>query len=189
MPAVASSHAGLATPASAGRVNSNVRPHTFMSQHARHHPSSLRPAYSCAPRGQRMQISAPERKTRSAPFLPSAEPTQRRLKPRSRPNASHRLARTPSRLKKVGLLLRRRAEKPASGQHCQRRREKTANVFTKQCLSIGTRAASSPTPSFAVRPNYIVQPGPATAGVASPVRACRSIIADRACNTCLRGPG
>ena len=160
-----------------------------MSQLAGHHPSSLLPAYSCAPRAQRMLISAPERKTRSAPFLPSAEPTQRRLKPRSRPNASHRLARTPSRLKKVGLLLRRRAEKPASGQHCQRRREKTANVFTKQCLGIGTRAASSPTPSFAVRPNYIVQPGPATAGVASPVRACRSIIADRACNTCLRGPG
>ncbi len=189
MPAVASSHTGLTTPASAARVSFNVRPHTFMSQHARHHPSSLRPAYSFVPRAQRMQISAPERKTRSAPFLPSAEPTQQRLEPRSRPSASHRVARTRSRLKKVSLLFRRRAEKPASGQHCQRRREKTANVFTKQCLGIGTRAASPPSPSFAVRPNYIVQPGPATAGVASPVRACRNMVANRACNACLRGPG
>jgi hypothetical protein len=160
-----------------------------MSQNARHRPSSLRPAYSFVPRAQRMQVSAPERKTRLAPFLPSAEPTQQRLEPRSRPSASHRVARTRSRLKKVSLLFRRRAEKPASGQHGQRRREKTAKAITTRRPGPATRAASSPTPGFAVRPNYIVQPGPATAGVASPVRVCRSIVADRACNTCLRGPG
>jgi hypothetical protein len=160
-----------------------------MFQHARHHPSSLRPAHSFVPRAQRMQVSAPEPKTGSAPFLPSAEPAQQRLESRSRPNASHRVARARTRLKKVSLLFRRRAEKPASGQHGRPRRVKTANVFTKHCLGIGTRAASSPTPSFAVRPNYIVQPGPATAGVASPVHVYRSIVADRACNTCLRGPG
>jgi hypothetical protein len=189
VPAVASSHTGLTPPASAGRVNSNVRPHTFMSQRARHHPSSLRPAYSFVPRAQRMQISAPERKTRSAPILPSAETTQQRLEPRSRPSASHRVAGTRLRLKKVSFLFRRRAEKLAFGQQGQRRLEKTANAITTRRPDPATRAASSPTPSFAVRPNYIVQPGPATAGVASPVRACRSIVADRACNTCLRGPG
>jgi hypothetical protein len=116
-----------------------------MSQHARHHPSSLRPAYSFVPRAQRMQISGPERKTRSAPFLPSAKPTQQRLEPRSRPSASHRVARTRSRFKKVSLLFRRRAEKRTFGRHGQRRREKTANAITTRRPGPATRAASSPT--------------------------------------------
>jgi hypothetical protein len=54
---------------------------------------------------------------------------------------------------------------------------------------LSRESSLGPAPGFAVRPNYIVQPGPATAGVASPVRACRNMVADRACNTCLRGPG
>ncbi len=103
-----------------------------MSQHARHRPSSLRPAYSFVRRAQRMQISAPERKTRSAAFLPSAEPTQQRLEPRFRPSASHRVARTRSRLKKVSLWFRRQAEKRVFGQNGQRRLEKTANAITSR---------------------------------------------------------
>ena len=160
-----------------------------MSQRARHHPSSLRPAHPFVLRAQRLQGSAPEQKTRSAAVLPSTAPSQQRLESRSRPSASHRVAHMRTRLKKVSLLFRRRAEKPAFGQHGQRRREKTANAITTHRPGPATQAASHPTPGFAVRPNYIVQPGPATAGVARPVRVCRSIVADRACNTCLRGPG
>jgi hypothetical protein len=160
-----------------------------MLQRARHHPSSLRSAYSFRPRSQRMQISAREAMTRLAPILPSAEPTEQRLESRSRPSASHREARARTRLKKVSLLFRCRAERPAFGKHGQRRREKTTKTITTPRPGPDTRAGSSWLPSFAVRPNYIVQPGPATAGVASPVRACRSIVADRACNACLRGPG
>ena len=160
-----------------------------MFQRARHHPSSLRPANSCLPCAQRMQANAPEESPRSVSFLPSAGPSQQRLESRSRPSACHRVARIPKRLGKVSLLFRRRAERRAFGQHGQRRREKTANVITTHRHRPATRAVSSPMPGFAVRPNYIVQPGPATAGVASPVRACRSIVADRACNACLRGPG
>ena len=160
-----------------------------MSQHARHLPSSLRPAHHFVPRAQRMQLSAPAQKTRSASLLPSTEPTQQQLESRARPSARHRVARVPKRFRKVSLLFRRRATNRALGQHGQRRREKTVIVITTHRHSPITRAASSPTPGLAVRPNYIVQPGPATAGVASPVRACRSIFADRACNACLRGPG
>jgi hypothetical protein len=39
------------------------------------------------------------------------------------------------------------------------------------------------------RPNPSLSPRPATAGVVSPVRAIRSIITNRAYNTCLRGRG
>ena len=160
-----------------------------MSQHARHHPSSLCPANSFVPRAQRMQLSAPAQETRSASLLPSTGSNQQRLESRARQSARHRVARVPKRHRKVSLLFRRRAENPAFGQFCQRRREKTANDIITHRSDPATRAASSPTPGFAVRPNYIVQPGPATAGAASPVRACRSIVADRACNACLRGPG
>ena len=160
-----------------------------MFQLARHHPSSLRPARPFVPRAQRMQVSAPEQKTSSASVLPSTVPSQQRLESRSRPSTSQRVARIPTHLKNVSLLFRRRAERPAFGKHGQRRREKTAKTITTHRPGPATRAGSSRLPGFAVRPNYIVQPGPATAGVASPVRACRSIFADRDCNACLRGPG
>ena len=145
MPAVASSHTGLTPPASAGRVNSNVRPHTSMLQRARHHPSSLRRAHSFVPRAQRMQVSAPEQKTRSASVLPSTAPTQQRLESQSRRSASQRVARIRARLNKVSLLFSRRAEKPAFGQLGQRRREKTANVITTHRPGPATRVAQSPT--------------------------------------------
>ena len=87
------------------------------------------------------------------------------------------------------MSFRRRAVSQGFGKLGQLRREKTVNSFNTPRLVAVMQGASGSAPGFAVRPNYIVQPGPATAGVASPVRACRSMVADRACNARLRGPG
>ena len=180
---------GLTPLASAGRLARTLgRTHPCLSTRGTSRLHYV-PRTFFVPRAQRTQLSAPEQKTRSASLLPSTGPTQQQLESRARPSARHRVAQVPTRLEKVNLLFRRRAENPAFGQFGQRRREKAANVIITHRSGPPTRAASSPAPGFAVRPNYIVQPGPATAGVASPVRACRSIVADRACNACLRGPG
>ena len=170
-------------------MNSNVRPHNFISQHARHHPSSLRPAFYFERRTRKSQISAREAMTGSASFLLSAGPTQQRLVHQSQASASHESARLGPGLERVSLSFRRRAESPAFDQLGQRRRDETETTLITQRLVTVTQAALFPALGFAVRPNYIVQPGPATAGVASPVRACRNMVADRACNARLRGPG
>ena len=127
--------------------------------------------------------------TGSVPFLLSTGPTQQRLAHQSLAGASHENAGTGTGWEKVSSSFRRLPEGPPLGRLGQRRQEKSEKTFITMRLFTVTQCASFPALGFAVRPNYIVQPGPATAGVASPVRACRSIVTDRACNACLRGPG
>ena len=160
-----------------------------MSQHARHHPSSLRLACSIEHLTYESRICAREAMSGSVSFVLSGRSTQQRPDIQSWASASNGSSRAETSFETVSLSFRRRAENPASGKLGQRRREKTKNTFITQRFVAGTPATSFPATGFAVRPNYIVQPGPATAGVASPVRACRNMFADRACNACLRGPG
>ena len=160
-----------------------------MSQHARHLPSSLRLACSIEPLTHESRICAHEATSGTVSFVLSAGPTQQRPENQSQVGASQGSTRAEKSLETVSLSFRRRAVSQGFGKLGQRRREKTVCSFNTPRLVAVRQCASCPAPGFAVRPNYIVQPGPATAGVASPVRACRSIVADRACNTCLRGPG
>jgi hypothetical protein len=160
-----------------------------MSQHARHHPSSLRLASSIEPLTHESRICAHEATSGTVSFVLSAGPSQQRPENQSQVGASQGSARAKKSLETISLSFRRRAVSQGFGKLGQRRREKTVNSFNTPRLVAVMQGASGPAPGFAVRPNYIVQPGPATAGVASPVRACRSMVADRACNARLRGPG
>ena len=56
-------------------------------------------------------------------------------------------------------------------------------------MTVPTQIWGTSLPSYALRPNHSLHPGPATAGAVSPACASGSIVTPRAYSACLHGPG
>ena len=175
-------------PASAVGVSSNVRPHNFIFQRSWHQPSSLCSAYFFLPRAQKQQVNSRKATTTRSSSCERLGPTGVGLLPSS----GQRSAEVGSRMDKHGhgqFVAPPPSRKPPLGKLGHRLRGKPETKVIEPGRGTVRQTFSFAAPGFAVRPNNVVEPGPATAGVVSPVRACRGMVADRAYNACRSGPG